>query len=96
MKAHRQPGWTVIKPLRRFLGATLLSMGILSMGITAFAGDGSAGKQSTAESPIGRWRTIDEKSGKVRLSRKAAMKEMEAQKQQQPAQAQPAAPAPTA
>ena len=66
MKAHRQPGWTVIKPLRRFLGATLLSMGILSMGITAFAGDGSAGKQSTAESPIGRWRTIDEKSGKAK------------------------------
>jgi polyribonucleotide nucleotidyltransferase len=38
---------------------------------------------------------IDEKSGKVRLSRKAAMKEMEAQKQQS-APAEPAATAPTA
>jgi polyribonucleotide nucleotidyltransferase len=37
---------------------------------------------------------IDERSGKVRLSRKAAMKEMEAQKQQAPAAAA-AAPAPT-
>lgn len=36
---------------------------------------------------------IDERSGKVRLSRKAAMKEMEAQKQAQPAEAAPAAPA---
>ena len=36
---------------------------------------------------------IDERSGKVRLSRKAAMKEMEAQKQTQPAEAAPAAPA---
>ena len=36
---------------------------------------------------------IDEKSGKVRLSRKAAMKELEAQKQQgeQPAAEAPAA-----
>jgi len=36
---------------------------------------------------------IDERSGKVRLSRKAAMKEMEAQKQAQPAGEAPAAPA---
>ena len=36
---------------------------------------------------------IDERSGKVRLSRKAAMKEMEAQKAAQPADAAPAAPA---
>ena len=36
---------------------------------------------------------IDERSGKVRLSRKAAMKEMEAQKQAQPAAPAPAAPA---
>ena len=36
---------------------------------------------------------IDERTGKVRLSRKAAMKEMEAQKGAQPAPAAPAAPA---
>ena len=36
---------------------------------------------------------IDERSGKVRLSRKAAMKEMEAQNAAQPADAAPAAPA---
>ena len=36
---------------------------------------------------------IDERSGKVRLSRKAAMKEMEAQKPGQPADAAPDAPA---
>jgi polyribonucleotide nucleotidyltransferase len=39
---------------------------------------------------------IDEKSGKVRLSRKAAMKEMEAQKQQQPAAPAPEPVAPAA
>jgi polyribonucleotide nucleotidyltransferase len=36
---------------------------------------------------------IDERSGKVRLSRKAAMKEMEAQKQQAEPAAEPVAPA---
>lgn len=61
MNARYQPVSIASKPLRRFLGATLLSLGFLCMGIPAFAGESPA-----AASPVGRWRTIDEKSGKAK------------------------------
>jgi uncharacterized protein (DUF2147 family) len=71
MKARCRPESMAMLPLRRFVWAVLLSLGM-----TAFAGESTAVADSAAESstvsdpaansPIGRWKTIDEKSGKAK------------------------------
>jgi uncharacterized protein (DUF2147 family) len=71
MKTRGSLGSRAIHHLRPFLWISLLAMGMAafageSLSVEGASADKSATKGEAADGPVGRWKTIDEKSGKAK------------------------------